>query len=460
MVMQQKKWLIFGLILLGLFCLIKWDYVYGNIYMPSDKVNVAVSPEPTIQLVDCDYILENGLIVNGTGSPAFKGSVGIKGDIIVAVGEFNACTTAKRINASGLVISPGFIDIHTHTEDYWSTGGSGEMALEQGVTTHIVGNCGTAPAQIGEYLNSLKEIPVNVGALIGYKSLRRAVIDKEPGKVGSQELKRMKEFAALGMKEGAFGLSVGLGYYPQSLATGSELVELCKTIKEYHGFYATHIRNEEKNVITAVKEAISIGIKAGVPVEYSHVKTAGPSWGEMSCVLDLIDQARNQGLDITGDVYAYTYSSLDAAADGLKQSMKEEDMILALKHPLILIGSDSGISTKGIAGHPRAFANYSRILSRYVRDKQVLSLEAAVHKMTQMPAHRLQLEDRGVIAAGKKADIAVFNLAGVTENATRSKPSLCSTGMKYVFVNGGLALAAGEVTGLKAGSALKHGYNK
>lgn len=366
---------------------------------------------------------------------------------------------AKYINAAGLVISPGFIDIHTHTEDYWAAGGMGEMVLEQGVTTHITGNCGTAPTSIGKYLDSLQSCPINVGTLVGYKSLRRAVIDKEPGNVGGNEINQMKEILARGMREGAFGLSVGLSYYPQSLATGQELVELCQVVKDFNGYYATHIRDEGNRVISAVKEAISIGFKAGVPVQYSHVKIAGnKNWGKMPQVLQLVEQARSQGLDITGDVYGYTYSSNDQARDKVKESMNEEDMLLALGHPLIMIGSDSGLTTRGVASHPRAYANYSRILSLYVRDQKVLSLEQAVHKMTLMPAKRLNLDDRGMIAVGKKADLAVFNLDGVMENASRTNPNLLSNGMKYVFVNGKLALAEGEITGIMAGIPLRHSW--
>ena len=454
------KMVFIGLFLmLALIGFINWDYVYGYVDSSPAGGEIADSTikESVLPSIDCDYLLTDGLIVDGTGSFPYTGNVGIKGDTIVAVGDFTADSDAKHINTAGLVVSPGFIDIHTHTEDYWASGGTGEMVLEQGVTTHITGNCGTAPASIGKYLDSLQSSPINVGILVGYKSLRQAVIDKEPGKVGENEIIKMKEILAAGMREGAFGLSVGLGYYPQSLATGQELIELCQVVKDYNGYYATHIRSEEDKVISAVKEAISIGFKAGVPVQYSHVKVAGnKNWGKMPQVLQLIEEAQSQGLEITGDVYGYTYSSTDQAQNKVKESMQEEDMLLALTHPLIMIGSDSGLTTRGVASHPRAYANYSRILSLYVRDKKVLSLEQAVHKMTLMPAKRLNLGDRGMIAVGKKADLAVFNLDGVMENASRTNPNVLSAGMKYVFVNGKPALAEGEITGTMAGIPLRH----
>ena len=180
------------------------------------------------------------------------------------------------------------------------------------------------------------------------------------------------------------------------------------------------------------------------------------NWGKMPQVLALLGQAVEKGLDITGDVYPYTYSSLDVAQNGRVESMSEEDMLLALKHPLLMVGSDSGLSRKGRATHPRAYGNHSRILSSYTGEGKALSLETAVHKMAYMPAKRLGLDDRGSIAVGKKGDLAVFYLAGVQELATRDKPNQFSTGMKYVFVNGKLSLEQGKLTGIKAGGPLKH----
>ncbi|ATW27060.1 N-acyl-D-amino-acid deacylase family protein [Candidatus Formimonas warabiya] len=450
-----------GLGSLGLFSLLKWDTVYG--YVTSISASTGAKPEeqpseePVVPEMDCDYVLENGLIVDGTGQAGFLGNIGIKGDTIVAVGDFLAGENAKKMNASGLVITPGFIDLHTHTEDYWLAGGDGEMVLKQGVTTQIGGNCGSSVSSIGDYLASLHQAPINVGLFVGYKNLRRSVVPDQVKEVGGAEIGKMQMILAKGLEEGAFGLSVGLSYDPQIKATKDELIQLCRTVKEGNGFYSTHIRNENDEVIPSVQEAISIGLSAQVPVEYSHVKTAGQrNWGKMAQVLKLVEQAANDGLDITGDTYPYTYSSLDVAQNDQAESMCEEDMNMALQHPLIMVGSDSGLSQEGVATHPRAYGNYTRVLSHYVRDTKLLGLEQAVHKMTLMPARRLKLKDRGMIAVGHKADLAVFNLSGVAEQATRDKPNQTSLGMKYVFVNGGLALDQGAITGVKTGRPLKN----
>lgn len=460
--LKRRDFLV-GLGSLGILGLVKWDYVYGYVIPPSEnqdnleREDETPGSEKPLQVIECDYILENGLIVDGTGMPPVIGNIGIKGDTISAMGEFVANDTAQRIDASGLIITPGFIDLHTHTEGYLAAGGNGEMMLRQGVTSHIGGNCGTSVSSIGKYIDSLGFVPINVGLFIGYKMLRRAVIPKENILVGPNELEAMKKIIAQGMIEGAFGLSVGLSYYPQLKATTEELIELCKTVKEYKGFYSTHIRDEGDGVIPSVKEAILIGKSAKIPVEYSHVKTSGEkNWGKMAQVLKLVEQAKNEGLDIAGDVYGYTYSSLDIGINKTYESMHEDDLKMALKHPLLMIGSDSGLSRKGRATHPRAYGNHVRILSQYVRDQKILSLQEAIHKMTAMPAKRLRLKDRGLLSPGQKADIAVFNFNDLKEEATRLEPNKFATGMKYVFVNGALALDEKGLTGVRAGRPLKN----
>jgi len=460
MKLLKRREFLLGLGSLGLLSLLRWDYVYGyvtSVTAPEGKPQELPPPEPEIIKIDCDYVLENGLIIDGTGKKGFIGHVGIKGNEISAVGDFVPTERARRINAAGLVVSPGFIDLHTHTENYWLAGGNGEMVLKQGVTTQIGGNCGNSVSSIKDYFQSLQQAVINVGLFVGYKNLRGEVVPAEVNQIGETDLNKMRERLAQGMEEGAFGLSVGLSYYPQFKATKEELIELCKVVKEAGGFYSTHIRDENDGVIAAVEEAIAIGIAAGIPVQYSHVKTAGKkNWGKMPQVLALMGQAVEKGLNITGDVYPYTYSSLDVAKNNRAESMNEEDMLLALRHPLLMVGSDSGLSQEGRATHPRAYANFTRILSRYTGEGKALSLETAVHKMTFMPAKRLGLKDRGIISEGKKADLAVFNLSGVQELATRDRPNQFSTGMKYVFVNGKLSLEQGKLTGVKAGGPLKH----
>jgi N-acyl-D-aspartate/D-glutamate deacylase len=328
------------------------------------------------------------------------------------------------------------------------------MMLYQGVTTHIGGNCGTFQGSIQDYFNKLNNTGINVGLFIGLKNLRLNVAGTKKS-LTDTELGEIKNLVGKAMNEGAFGLSVGLQYWPQIYTTTEELIEICRVVSECGGFYSTHIRNEEDYVIPSVEEAIRIGFEADVPVEYSHIKTAQKNnWGKMPRVLKRLDEAHKKGLDITADVYGYEYSSLDIGTG--KSSISENDMMTAMKHQLVMMGSDSGLSTNGKASHPRAYGNYPRILGRYIRDKEVISLEKCIKKMTFMPAKRLGLNDRGVLKVGNAADITVFDFNNIIDKAERYAPNRYSKGVEHVFVNGKHALKNGKVTGVLAGQKLKH----
>lgn len=420
--------------------------------LEEDK-NASLLAEDLQFTVDCDWVLKNGLIVDGSGRPAFKGNVGVKGDRIVAVGDFSFPDGARIIQAEGLVIAPGFIDLHTHTEDYMLHNGRAEMLLLQGVTTHIGGNCGTSVTSLPAYWESLGPLGINFGLLCGYGTLRQRVLGSSR-RATAQEITAMQREVASALEAGAFGLSVGLSYWPQSLATTAELVELCRVVAQYGGFYATHIRSEEDGVLLAVEEAIAIGRQAGVPVQYSHIKTAQRrNWGKMARVLSLLERAREEGLDITADVYVYTFSSLDVGSS--RESISEEDMLLALKHPLVMIASDTGLRPDGRASHPRAYGNYPRVLGLFVRERKVLTLEEAIHKMTYLPARRLGLTERGALVPGARADIIAFDPVAISDRSTRENPNILATGVRYVFVNGQLAVKEGIPTGVLAGQALR-----
>lgn len=429
----------------------------GRLFGGAKEVTASrTMPEPPEEPapVPCDYVLAGGDIVDGLGQPRFKGDVGVKDGRIVAVGRFTPEAGARVLDVSGLVVAPGFIDLHTHTEQYIRKDGRAGMVLLQGVTSQIGANCGTSVPSIQGYFDSLGQTGVNIGLFVGYKTARKAVVGDAPRKATPQEVFAMQEEVAKGMQAGAFGLSVGLSYWPQILATTEEMVELCQAVRDYGGFYSTHIRDEQDDVLPSVEEAIEIGLRAGLPVEYSHVKTAQrQNWGKMARVLEMVEGAGRSGLDITGDTYGYTFSSLDLGSS--RESMSEEDVRMALSHPLIMIGSDSGLNLDGSANHPRAYGNYPRILGRYVREQSLLTLEETVRKMTSMPAKRLGLRDRGLLAEGFKADITVFDPGAINDRSTRENPSLPATGVTHVLVNGRLAVEAGRPTGVLAGEQLK-----
>ena len=206
-----------------------------------EEIKTVDAPEP----LDCDWLIDNVMIIDGTGESAFKGRVAVKGEEIAAVGNFSFPTEVKVINGEGLALAPGFIDIHTHTEDYVYSGGDMSAFLSQGVTMQIGGNCGRSPRDIAGYFQTVSQLPINYGLLMGYATLREMVRGRDRGgKTTLAEITKMQEFLHRALTEGAVGLSVGLEYWPQTYATTEEMIALCEVVKKTGGFYAIHIRNE------------------------------------------------------------------------------------------------------------------------------------------------------------------------------------------------------------------------
>lgn len=395
-------------------------------------------PEPYVP--DCDWVIDNVTIADGTGQPAFEGKIAVKGENIAAVGDFQNPAGVKVINGQGYVVAPGFIDIHTHTEDYIYSGESAAPFLAQGVTTQIGGNCGRSPRDILGYFKTIPELPINYGLLIGYRTLREQAGVNGQRRASPEEIEKMQQYLAEALEAGAVGLSTGLEYVPQHLATTDELIALCRVVKEYDGFYSTHIRSEYKGVIQGLEEAIKIASETGVSVQYSHIKAGyEENWQKFPELLLMLEKAAAAGIDITADVYPYTFSSTDIGKKPLKHSISEENMEAALSHPLVFIGSDTGIYAGGRANHPRAYGTFPRVLGLMVREKGLMSLETAVAKMTSLPAKRLKLKDRGLLQVGYKADIVLFDPARIIDKATIENTAVFSEGIRQVWVNGTLA---------------------
>ena len=291
-----------------------------------------------------DLVVKNGSVVDGTGNPWFKAEVGIKDGRISDIGELSSSESKRVLDAKGLVVAPGFIDMHAHSDFSLLINPLAESKVRQGVTTEVIGNCGSSAAPLNDFLKEeIKEtypvleeaklkldwssmdeylkrlerngIALNVAPLAGNGNIRALLMGYDSRRPSGSELEKMKEVLAETMEEGAVGLSSGLIYPPSCYADTKELIELCKIVAKYGGIYTSHIRGEGETLIDSVKEAIEIGKKAGVPVEISHHKASGKSnWGKVKQTLKMIDEARSIGVDVTCDVYPYLAGStgLDA----------------------------------------------------------------------------------------------------------------------------------------------------
>ncbi len=262
-----------------------------------------------------DILIKNGKIVDGTGNPWFYGDIGIRGDTIAEIGDLSGKTAAKTIDAKGLVISPGFIDMHTHS-DRMLTNPDVKANLNyliQGLTTAVTGNCGGGTFKIAETkAKSEKQgIGTNVVQQVGHGALRREVMKGERRrKSTTEELEEMKRILRQAMKEGAWGMSTGLEYDSGRYANTEEVIELAKVVGEFGGIYNSHQRNEIARVPEATEENIRIGKEAGVHVNVSHLKVSGKNnWGMMKEVVRVFNDARARGIYITADMYPYHTTS-------------------------------------------------------------------------------------------------------------------------------------------------------
>jgi N-acyl-D-aspartate/D-glutamate deacylase len=276
-----------------------------------------------------DLLLRNGRIVDGTGNPWFTGDVAISGDKIVAVGRVPDGIAVKEIDAKGLVIAPGFIDMHSHSDFLLLEDGNGESKIRQGVTTEILGEGNSAGPflgklpprsvtirgqsvqirKLGDYFDAVEKagISPNVGSYVGLDNIWQSVLGTSFDRPSPAQTEEMKALVDEAMQQGALGLSSQVMMPPGSLATTDDIVELCKVVAKHRGIYSTHIRNEGLGVFDSVKEAIEIGRRGGVPVDVIHLKIADEKfWGRMPEVVGLIEAARREGLNVQANVYPYT----------------------------------------------------------------------------------------------------------------------------------------------------------
>ena len=502
-----------------------------------------------------DILIKNGDIIDGTGSARFKGDIGIIKNKIVAIGDLSASTADSVIDATGLIVAPGFIDVHTHIEGDEAKTPTADNFIYDGVTSVITGNCGSSRLDIQHYFDTLKiiKLSVNVGTLMGHNDIRTKVLGQGDVAPTKSQLKEMEGIVAKGMRDGAMGFSTGLEYTPGIYSKTDEIVALAKQAAKYHGVYTSHMRNESDKVFDAIAETIDVGRQAKISVEISHLKVGQPNWGASPKMLAMIDSARAEGIDVTADVYPYTASStslyillpdwlkaggtkeilkrlsdpalyqktvddmivdmqrrkrahfdyavvascatnpaldgksimqinieagrpstvpneIDTILDIIKigsasmvfHSMNEADVDNILKYPYTGIISDSGIRTFGEGTpHPRGYGSNARVLAVYVREKNLITLEDAVRKMTSLPAGKFHIIKRGVLQPGKYADIVIFDAARVKDESTFEHPHAYSTGFKYVLVNGVFTVDNFKHTGARKGTILYGpGYKK
>ncbi len=498
-----------------------------------------------------DILIKNGKILDGTGNSWYYADIAIKDGKILKIGRLENYTAPKIIDASGLLVAPGFIDVHTHIEGDEMQNPTADNFILDGVTTVVTGNCGSSAPDLHRYFRQLDSVKlsVNVASLLGHNTVRRTIMGTANRNPTNEEMQRMEELVRQSMKAGAVGLSTGLQYIPGAYSNTNEIVSLARVAAQYNGVYASHMRDEGDQIVASINETLTIGREASIPVQISHFKLSGQqNWGRSMEALDMIRRAREQGIEVTIDQYPYTASSTSLSimmpdeilADGndsirarlqrpeirkyvvdyllqrlkkrklkhfsyamvayyradtsyngksieeinrlmgRKHKAKEEahtivDMMLKggaamvfhgmsdkdvkqiMQYPFNMFASDASIRIYGQgAPHPRGYGTNSRVLSRYVRDQHVISLEEAIRRMTSLPAQKFRLADRGLLKEGFAADIVIFQENEVEDLSTFEKPHAYSKGFRFVIVNGQVVAENDRHLGVRSGRVL-HG---
>lgn len=341
-----------------------------------------------------DYTIRNVRIIDGTGMPYYHGEVAVRDGVMTEIGRRVSGDARRVIDGHGMVLAPGFIDSHSHSDTPWFVDPRGESKLMQGVTTEVTGQCGASAAPMtekrkaaqvnadtddgspvtwttfAEYLDALERngVGVNIAPLVGHSAIRSSVMGYDMRPPTDAELEEMKAHVVEAMRAGAFGYSSGLIYPPSSYADTRELIELAKAMAPYGGIYATHMRNEGANLLKSVEEAITIGREAGVPVQISHHKASGNErvWGLVKDSLKMIEEARKEGADVLCDQYPYIASatSLTSIIPGWAHEGGPRALLARLKDPEI------GPKLKAAVEESRKGGGWARLLVTSVRSSK------------------------------------------------------------------------------------------
>ncbi|MFH0793767.1 MAG: amidohydrolase family protein, partial [bacterium] len=286
-----------------------------------------------------ELVIADGQVLDGTGNPSFYADVGIRDGKVAAVGNLKGEPALRTLDATGLYVCPGFIDVHTHVDEGIFENPLAENFVYDGVTTVISGNCGGSVMDVGKYLDAITTggAGLNMATLFGHGTARRAVMGSEKRDPMPEELERMQELVAKAMDGGAVGVSTGLIYIPGTFSKTSELIEVTRPAAAVGGIYASHMRDEGEEILAAIDEALTIGREAGCRVEISHYKLPGNNLiGGAKTILAKVEQARAAGQEVWVDQYPYTASStglnvllpddaLDGGTDAAKQRIKDPE---------------------------------------------------------------------------------------------------------------------------------------
>jgi N-acyl-D-amino-acid deacylase len=533
-----------------------------------------------------DLIIRGGTLYDGTGAEGVAGDLAIDGDSIVKLGDLGDAVGRTQIDAEGLAVAPGFINMLSWATESLLADGRSQSDIRQGVTLEVFGEGwsmgplnDTMRAEMIKAQGDLKyEVPwttladfldhlaghgisPNVASFVGATTVRIHELGYQDRRPNRRELQRMRALVRREMEAGALGVGSSLIYAPAFYADTAELVELCKVAAEYDGLYISHIRSEGNRLLESIDELIEIARQAKARAEIYHLKAAGKAnWSKHDEAVAKIEAARAEGLAITADMYTYTAggTGLNAAMPpwvqegGLERwrerlqdpktrarvlremrtpTDKWENLLLAAGSPerVLLVGFKSA-ALKSLTGrtlaqvaaqrgtspeetamnlvveddsridaiyflmdeanvkknvalpwvsfcsdseslapegsflksmpHPRAYGSFARLLGRYVREEKALPLEAAIHKLTGLPAANLRTERRGTLAPGNFADVVVFDPATIVDHATYAEPHQYATGVRHVLVNGVAVLRDGEHTGAKPGRVVRKGAMK
>jgi len=511
-----------------------------------------------------DVVIQRGWIVDGAGTPRYVADVAVDDGSIVRIGTIPAQQGRFVIDAEGLIVAPGFIDMMGQTATPMiEDPGSAINLLTQGITTINAGEGGSAAplaaavasrrgySTMNEYftLLEMKGLPVNVVQTVGHTQIRRLVLGDVERRPDEAELEQMQQLVREAMQAGAIGVSTALIYPPAVYAQTREISALASVAGEYGGGYYTHMRNEGDRLLEAVEEALQIGREAKSPVHIFHLKAAGKAnWDKMRQAIERIQAARDSGQQVTADIYPYVNNGLGISAmihprhfaaghnqlleklrdpvlraqirqemestmgwenwyrhaghdwkrvvigrsnhpkyrkyDGqslaaiakscgedpwdtffelvisgafaLPETMTEANKILAIQQEFVSFCTDVGPAGGGrTTSHPRAYGSFPRLLSRYVRDLGVISLERAISQTSAVAARHVLALDRGHITVGAAADLIVFDYKQLADKADFQHPDALSQGMHYVLVNGQLVLKNGKLTGKRPGRVLR-----